>query len=143
MGLKLPNGLITPEEAKKLNQEFIKTRSKDLNKIVKEESGNPKKKDALSSWFSLEEIKNYLAYLESKAPDANGIRVYFGAYGKKPIETEKSNTSTVFFVPTRLKSGYSQNDDDAVGVNTDISDVDALNRGNQGDPPNLPYPQEI
>jgi hypothetical protein len=141
MKLDLPNGLISPEKAKEMNQEFIKTRSKELDKIVEKLDSKPKKKDALSSWFSLEEIKNYITYVESKASDVNGLRVYFGAYGKKA--TEKSNTSTVFIVPTRLQPESSQKEGVAGGVNSDIGDVDALNRGGQGDPPNLPYPQEI
>lgn len=141
MKLDLPTGLISPEKAKELNQEFIKTRSKELNKIVEKLDSKPKKKDALSCWFSIEELKNYITYVESKASDVNGLRVYFGAYGKK--DTEKSNTSTVFLVPTRLKPGSSQKDGVTGGVIADIGDVDALNRGNQGDPPNSPYPQEI
>ncbi len=139
MSLKLPIGLISPEKAKELNQQFVKTRSEDLNGIVEKLDKKPKKKDALSNWFSLEEIKNYIAYVESKAPEANGLRVYFGAYGKKA--TEKSNTSTVFFVPTRVKSGSSQKDGFEGGGITDIDDLDGLNNGTLGDPPSAEYPQ--
>jgi len=139
MSLKLPKGLISPEKAKELNQQFIKTRSKELNKIVKNLDNKPKKKDALSCWFSIEEIKNYIAYIESNAPEANGLRVYFGAYGKKA--TEKSNTSTVFFVPTRTVVGSSQEDGLEGGENSDIDDLDGLNNGTLGDPPSAQYPQ--
>lgn len=140
MSLKLPNGLITPKEAKELNQQFITTRSNELDIIVEKLDKKPKKKDALSSWFSIEEIKNYIAYVESKAPDANGLRVYFGAYGKKA--TEKSNTSTVFFVPTRAAASSSQKDGVlGDGDNSDIDDLDGLNMGTLGDPPSGEYPQ--
>ena len=143
MSLKLPTGLISPEKAKELNQQFIKTRSSELNKIVEKLDSKPKKKDALSSWFSIEELKNYIAYVESKAPDANGLRVYFGAYGKKSVETKKSNTSTVFFVPTRLKPGSSQKDGigDPDEGGSDIDDLEGLNKGGLGDPPSGEYPQ--
>lgn len=141
MSLKLPSGLISPEKAKELNQQFIKTRSKELDKIVEKLDSKPKKKDALSSWFSLEEIKNYIAYVESKAPDANGLRVYFGAYKKKEHNIEKSNTSTVFFVPTRITPGSSQKDGLVGGDNSDIDDLDGLNKGGLGDPPSEEYPQ--
>jgi hypothetical protein len=139
MSLKLPKGLITPKEAQELNQQFIKTRSNELDAIVQKLDADPKKKDALSSWFSIEELKNYIAYVESKAPDANGLRVYFGAYGKKA--TEKSNTSTVFFVPTRPALGSSQKNNLDGGDNSDIGDLDGLNVGTLGDPPNAGYPQ--
>ena len=142
MELDLPNGLISPEEAKKLNQQFVKTRSKDLNRIVKKESGNPKKEDALSCWFSLEELKNYITYVESKALDVNGLRVYFGAYSNTDKKQEKKDLSTVFFVPTRLKPGSSQKDGVAGGVNSDIGNVDGLNAGTVGHPPSAEYPQE-
>tara|TARA_R110001583_G_scaffold61806_1_gene182287 strand:- start:99 stop:524 length:426 start_codon:yes stop_codon:yes gene_type:complete len=141
MKLDLPNGLISPEKAKEMNQEFIKTRSKELDKIVEKLDNKPKKKDALSSWFSLEEIKNYIAYVESKASDVNGLRVYFGAYGKKA--TEKSNVSTVFLVPTRLKPETIQKGGIAGGFNSDIGDVEALNNGSTGHPPSGEYPQEL
>jgi hypothetical protein len=139
MELDLPKGLISPVKAKELNHEFVKTRSKDLNRIVKKESGNPKKEDAISCWFSLDEIKKYIELVEKEAPDVNGLRVYFGAYGKKA--TEKSDTSTVFFVPTRLKPGSSLTDN--VGGNriSDIDNIDALNSGEMGDPPSATYPQ--
>lgn len=139
MKLNLPKGLISPDKARELNQEFIKTRSKDLNKIVEKLDSKPKKKDALSAWFSLEELKNYIAYVESKNPDVDGLRVYFGAYGKK--ETKNSNTSTVFFVPTKPASENSKDISKSIGGSSDIDDVDGLNYGHQGDPPNLAYPQ--
>ncbi len=142
MKLDLPKGLISPDKAKELNQQFVKTRSKDLNKIVKKESGNPKKEDAISSWFSLEEIKNYIAYVESNAPDANGLRVYFGAYSNTDKKQSKKDLSTVFFVPTQPKSGSLQKDGigDPEGGGTDIPDLNGLNDGTLGNPPSAEYP---
>lgn len=139
MKLDLPKGLISSDKAKELNQEFIKTRSKELDKIVKKETGNPKKEDSLSSWFSLEELKNYIAYVENKNPEVNGLRVYFGAYGKKT--TEKSNTTTVFFVPTKPGIESSKTVSITGAGSLDIVTVDGLNAGQQGDPPNVAYPQ--
>ena len=54
--------LITSAEAKELNQNFIKTRSKELDKIVEKETGKSKVKDAISTWFSLDELKEYIAF---------------------------------------------------------------------------------
>ena len=142
MKANLPKGLITPTKAKELNQQFIKTRSKDLNKIVKKESGDLKKEDAISCWFSLEELKNYIAYVENEAPDANGLRVYFGAYSNNNKKQNKKDLSTVFFVPTKAKQSSLQK---AINVleetSSDIDDIDALNSGEIGIPPSATYPQ--
>ena len=142
MNTNLPKGLISPKEAKELNQQFIKTRSKDLNKIVKKESGDLKKEDAISCWFSLEELKNYIAYIENEAPDANGLRVYFGAYSNNNKKQNKKDLSTVFFVPTKAKQGSLQKELNVEEeTSSDIDDIDALNSGEIGIPPSATYPQ--
>ncbi|WP_456424648.1 hypothetical protein [Lutibacter sp.] len=146
MKTNLPKGLITPLEAKKLNQQFVKTRSKELNKIIEKLDNKPNKKDALSSWFSLEELENYIAYVKEvgvkKGIDINGLRVYFGAYGENKKNPVKNNLSTVFLVPTTPKKVQLQKN--TVTVVTDSSDVesiDGLNLGTVGDPPGATYPQ--
>jgi len=142
MNTNLPKGLISPVEAKELNQQFIKTRSKDLNKIVKKESGDLKKEDAISCWFSIEELKNYISYVENEAPEANGLRVYFGAYSNKDKKQDKKDLSTVFFVPTKAKQSSLQKVGiSTIGASADIASLNALNGGELGDPPNATYPQ--
>lgn len=141
MESNLPKGLITPAEAKKLNEQFIKTRSKELDKIVEKLDNKPNKKDALSAWFSLDEIKSYITYVENNAADVNGLRVYFGAYKTKTDDAKKSNMTTVFFIPTKLKAGSAQKDGLKDSDNTDIEDIDGLNRGTLGYPPSATYPQ--
>lgn len=143
MELDLPKGLITPIEAEELNQQFIKTRSKDLNKIVKKESGDLKKEDAISCWFSLDEIKKYIAYVEGKNPEVNGLRVYFGAYSNTDKKQHKKDLATVFFVPTKPVIESSQKIDVAGVKNSDIGTINALNGGDLGDPPSAAYPQEL
>ena len=141
MKIKLPKGLISPKEAKELNQQFVKSRSNDMNKIVEKLDNKPNKKDAISSWFSLEELKNYIAYVESKSDKVNGLRVYFGAYGKKS-DTKKSNVSTVFFVPTEPKVGSLQKDGIVSEAGSyDLTGIDGLNMGGTGIPPEAEYPQ--
>ena len=141
MKTNLPNGLISPAEAKELNQQFVKTRSKELDKIVEKLDNKPNKKDALSTWFSLEEIKNYIAYVESNAPDANGLRIYFGAYKTKSGNADKSNVTTVFMVPTTESKGSMQKDGLGGGDPSDIGDLEGLNSGSLGNPPSATYPQ--
>ncbi len=130
---------ITPQKAKELNQNFIKTRSNVIDKAIG-------KKDAISSWFSLTDLKEYIAYVENegkaKGITVNGLRVYFGSYSKNNKNPVKNNLSTVFFCPTKAKKGAMQKDGitEADG-GSDIEDIDALNFGGQGDPPNGSYPQ--
>ena len=145
MATNLPKGLITPTEAKELNQQFIKTRSKDLNRIVKKESGNPKKEDAISSWFSLEELENYIAYVKEegtkKGITVNGLRVYFGAYSNTAKKQDKKDLSTVFFAPTMAKPTTLQKSSSLeIETSSDIEGIDALNYGTVGDPPSKEYP---
>lgn len=146
MKSNLPKGLITSAEAKELNQQFIKTRSKQLNKIIEKLDNKPNKKDSLSTWFSLEELENYIAYVKEqgvkKGITVNGLRVYLGAYKKNVKDASKNNYSTVFFAPTQAKKGVLQkSSSDYTESSSDIEDIDALNLGGQGDPPNGPYPQ--
>jgi len=138
--------LITSEEAKELNQNFIKTRSKELDKIVERETGKPKEKDAISTWFSLDELKEYIAFVEAEGKlrdiTIDGIRIYFGAYGKNDKKEDKKALSTVFLVPTQPAVGSLQKDGvAAVAASSDVESMGGMNRGGIGDPPSAAYPQ--
>ncbi|MBG7631246.1 MAG: hypothetical protein IZT56_12555 [Bacteroidetes bacterium] len=138
--------LITPQRAKDLNKHFVDTRSTALDEIVEKESGKPNEKDAISSWFSLDELKEYIAFVEAEGKlkniTINGLRVYFGAYSKNENKPEKKNLSTVFFVPTQSKKGSMQKDSLGGGDGgSDIEDIDGLNTGGLGFPPSAEYPQ--
>jgi len=138
--------LITAEEAKELNQNFIKTRSKDLDKIVERETGKPKEKDAISSWFSLDELKEYIAHVEAEGKlkdiTVDGIRIYFGAYSKNDIRSNKKALATVFLVPTQPRVGSLQKDGIAVAApSADIESMGGMNEGCTGQPPSAYYPQ--
>lgn len=138
--------LITSQEAKDLNKRFVKTRSKALNKIVEVETGKIKDKDAISSWFSLDDLKEYIAYVEaegaSKNITINGLRVYFGAYSKHDKKQDKKALSTMFFVPTQPKVGSMQKDSLGGGDGgSDVEDIDGMNEGQTGYPPSAEYPQ--
>ena len=136
---------ITSKEAIKLNQKFIDTRSKELNKIVERETGKPNEKDAISSWFSIEELEKFIKDVKREGADlgktVNGLRVYFGAYSKKG-NPKKDDLSTVFMVPTEAKVGSLQKDGIASEAgSSDITDIDGLNYGQTGNPPDAEYPQ--
>ena len=127
-----PKGVITPKKAKQLNDAFT-PRCELISKDI------VKRPDNRSSWWSIEDIRDYLDYAEKQAKELghelNGIRVYCGAY---PAVKGKKGYSTMFFSPTaEIVDGK-----DSGGKNGDIPDADALNEGQDGWPPNASYPQQ-
>ena len=130
---------ITAKQAKELNQNFVKTRSKAIKKAIG-------KNDALSTWFSIDELKKFIYDVEEEGKaqkiTVNGIRVYFGAYPKDDAVKKKDNMSTVFMVPTQpFASSLQKNGGDEDEGGDDIEGMGGLNMGTQGDPPDSEYPQ--
>jgi len=135
MAEKKPNGLISPSQAKALNEQFIKTRSKEMNKIVKKLTGDKKEQDAYCTWFSIEELENYIAYTKEQATEKGknltGLNVYFGAYPTEGKHPKDSNLSTIFFAPTTETSKL-----DIADLSTESdTELDGLNAGTIGWPP--------
>ncbi|MFK8059645.1 MAG: hypothetical protein AB8B78_06080 [Polaribacter sp.] len=142
-----PKEAISYERAAVLQKEYIKTRATFLNEILNN-NGHFKKdenlvEDVRDVSFNLETLKQYIAYVEKEAKKKKlkniSLRVYFGAYPKNDTEVKTPGFSTVFFMPTYNKGQknkntnnfFYQSDDDEV-----IEDVDGLNAGHQGIPPN-------
>jgi hypothetical protein len=71
------------------------------------------KPDSLSVWYSLDELKQYIATAE--AAGADGIRVYFGVYPSVfPENILLQDRQTIVFVATQQKSsetGKTENKD--------------------------------
>lgn len=134
---------ISPKEAIELNQNFVKTKGKALDKIVEKEEKHPHEKDAVSSWFSLDELKEYIAYVEAqgkeKGIEVNGLRIYFGSYSNNEKDADRKGLSTVFFAPTQAKVGVEQNGE--LTDDGDITDINPMNLGQLGQPPSATYPQ--
>lgn len=128
-----PKGVISPEEAKQLNDAFTE-RCELISKDI------TKRPDNRSSWFSLDDIKAYLKYAENQAKEngheMNGIRIYCGAY---PTVKGQAGYSTSFIVPT---ADTPNGKDGGNGGNSDIPGGDGLNKGSDGDPPNANYSQQ-
>lgn len=126
-----PKGLISPKEAKVLNNAYT-ARHELISKNI------TNKPDNRSSWFSLEEIEAFLEYAKAQAKklgyEMDGIRIYDGAY---PEDKDGEGYSTTFIVPTTSDSLGK----DGAGFSSDIADADALNLGAEGKPPNANYPQ--
>jgi len=127
-----PKGVISPEEAKQLNDAFT-PRCELISKDI------VKRPDNRSSWWSLDDIRNYLDYAEKQAKELgyvmNGIRVYCGAY---PTVNGEVGYSTSFIAPTaEMVDGK-----DSGGGSGDIPGGDPLNAGDPGEPPSGGYPQQ-
>lgn len=101
-----PNGLITPSEAKTLDQAFNTRHALISDSIVK-------RPDNRSSWYALEDMRNYLNYAEKQAKDLgytmDGVRVYLGAY---PDVKDQVGYTTMFFIPT----GYQITSEDGTAI---------------------------
>lgn len=136
---KAPSGTITVEEAIVLNKEYLKTRQPLLDSLAG-------RGENVSSWWSLEDLKNYIAYAEQTAKDKgyvmSGIRIYQGAYPENYEDKEKAGYMTVFLAPTGTKgeqkgSFFNLQDGDGGDL-----DVPPLNEGHLGNPPHTGYPTQ-
>ena len=127
---------ITAKRAKELNQNFVATRSEAIEEAIG-------KKDALSTWFSIDELKNFIKDVEEEGKaqkiTVNGIRVYFGAYSEEDKIEEKRDLSTVFLVPTQPYKNSKEKEGDEGG--NDIEELGGFNEGGMGWPPGTEYPQ--
>ena len=136
--ISAPKGLIKPNEAIALDKAFNSRHQLISDSIVK-------RPDNRSSWFSLEDVRNYLAYAENQTRELgytmDGVRVYLGAY---PNSGEEPGYTTMFMVPTGSKTPATSDGSmlnfyvqDGGG---DIPGGDGLNKGGNGVPPNGNYP---
>ena len=132
-----PSGVISPERAAVLNDEWTKTRVSAINKARTEP-------DNRSDWWSLEDMRNYLDYAENQANELgyemDGVRVYYAAYPEND-ESEHAGQATMFIVPTGNVSDNAKNGNMLRAGNGDIPGSDPLNDSNNGYPPEANYPQ--
>ena len=142
MAIVKPKGVITPAQAQVLNDNWTNTRKQAVDSAA----GRP---DNRSSWWSLNDIKNYLSYAENQADTLgykmDGIRVYLGVYsGNAP--NGKADYTTLFIVPTGKKvhsdANFSLFNFSMLAGGGDISGADALNDSSPGYPPDANYPQQ-
>lgn len=131
MSGKKMKGLLSVREAKLMEEHYIKEFYKPLNDMKLSEY--PGFKGAVRDiWFSIEELKEYIAYVENYAKEKNysepGLRVYFGAKDEKGQDGKIYPRQTVFFVPTAKKGGAA--DDEQFN----LTGLERLNYGNAGIP---------
>lgn len=136
VNVEKPKETISYEYAKKLQQEYIKTRAEPLKEFLIGQ-GTLKGEDVRDVWFDIDVLEQYIAYVKDqskrKGYDGLGLRVYFGAYPKEGDHKDPGYT-TVFFMPTHRSKVPKMNFVfQASDENSD--DIDPLNFGSGGHPP--------
>lgn len=134
-----PSGIIKPGEIQKLTEAYNPRYEAINDSIFKKFEGG----DNRSSWYSLEDLNNFLTLAEKQAGELNytmtGVRIYPGAHA---AEGENPGYSTYLFVPT----GYANKSEGNMfmyqrGGDGDIPGSNGLNNGDEGIPPGANYPQ--
>ncbi len=136
-------GRISHKEANELEENYIKFLYEGSRDSLISSTGETYQ-DTREVWFDIEELKNYINYVEQYGKDKNydnlGIRVYLGS--KQPQSNGMAQT-TVFFYGTGRFAGVKklQDDDGGAIVEPNLPGADGLNKGTSGMPPNgLQYP---
>jgi len=133
--IKRPQNAIDSKLAKELEKEYVNTRYAVINKYLEIKGG-----DTREFWFDLEELKNYIAYVEQEAKELGysnlGIRIYNGAY---PNDTAYHDPgySTVILIPTSTKSTSKGSflPLNTTLINDNIMEIPGYNYGHGGKPP--------
>jgi len=116
-----PKGIIKSTEAQKLNDNWTSLRE-SANRTA---AGKP---DNRSSWYSYQDMQDFLDLIKNENPNVNGIRFYLGV---EKTESDPKGYTTIFMVPT----------EDVGGKNHDIVGADGMDKGIHGNPPGASYPQ--
>ena len=113
-----PTKCISVTEAKELQSNWRSTRALDIERAM----GSADTSDFV---FSVDDLQEFIEYVKDESlkqgVKSPGIRVYFAAY-----DNAKSDKATVFLAPTKGADADSDNN----------YDIDPLNRGGTGWPPN-------
>ena len=109
-----PEGIISLEESKSLYDNYTKHRMDMIQQYEAERQPDGKFEAARFSSFTYKDIKQYMAYVEQEAKEANveisSLRIYFANYpdkerfpdGKKVVHPRQNS---IFIVPTMLVDG--------------------------------------
>ncbi|WP_299390626.1 hypothetical protein [uncultured Gelidibacter sp.] len=137
--INAPKGLISPEQIKTLDNAYNPRYKLISDSIVTREGG-----DNRSSWYGLDQVRDYLNYAEDEAKQRgytmDGVRIYLGAH---PDQDGKAGYTTMFFVPTGklVKTEASMLNFSLQNGSSDIPDGEGLDMGGHGYPPSANYPQ--
>lgn len=135
----IPAGIIKPEKITTLTQAY-NPRYQAINDTIFK---GDKEGDNRSSWYSLEDLQNFLTLAQKQANELgytmDGVRIYPGAHADLD---GKPGYSTFLFVPT----GYVSTSEGSMlsmqkGRGNDLPGGNGLNNGDDGIPPGANYPQ--
>ncbi|MEH6536135.1 MAG: hypothetical protein V7719_07070 [Psychroserpens sp.] len=135
-----PKGLIESAEIKVLTEAYNPRYDSISSIFFKGVKGG----DNRSSWYALEDVRNYLDIAEQQAKDLqytmDGVRLYLGAH---PAVGSIPGYTTMLFVPTGYPSKAEGNMFNFVlqDGGGDIPGGLGLDKGGQGVPPEANYPQ--
>ena len=125
-----PKGVIDSKRAMEYDKFF-----NERHALISDAIGKP---DNRSSWYALQDIKDYLAYAENQTTELkysmDGIRIYLGSHGNKEY-------TTMFLVPTGIPAESLLKNNFMPPTSGDIPGGDVLNDGGVGHPPSANYPQ--
>ena len=125
--MQKPKKCISVEKARKEQDEWVKTRGKEIERGQGYE-------DTREFWYSLEELQEYLDYVKEKSKEQGvvkpGIRLYLGAY---PKTTEKKSYTTMFLAPTKEAKGDTETTQEDTDPNN--YEIEPMNIITSGQPP--------
>ncbi|MCK8481213.1 hypothetical protein [Psychroserpens algicola] len=135
-----PKGIINPSQIQALTEAYNPRYDTISNKFFAGVKGG----DNRSSWYSLEDLRNFLTIAEDSAKASGytmtGVRLYLGAH---PQVGDVPGYTTMLFVPT----GYEHTAEGNMlnmylqPTNHDLPGANGLDMGEDGDPPSSNYPQ--
>lgn len=127
--MEKPKKCISVEEARKEQDEWVKTRGREIARGQGYE-------DTREFWYSLDELQEYLDYVREKSKEQGvekpGIRFYLGAY---PRTNAKKSYSTIFLSPTKGATGETEISEE--GSDPNNYEIDPLNQTHGGFPPTI------
>jgi|GEM_PF-742323 len=128
-----PSQTISLDQAQRLQEEYVRTRSGIVNKTLGFE-------DTRDFWFSLDSVEQYIRYVrsESKKQDLKdlGLRIFYAAYPKDDKEEwPDPGFSTVIIVPTFGKPSLANGFFPIPPVQSTAGGIRAYNYGGGGKPP--------
>ena len=104
-----PAQIITYKEMAEMMGAFDNGSKKELNKYFKKISRGKDSISTVYNWYRLEDLKQYIAYIEkiSKVKDiaVTGFRIYPSQYSKKYSDKKLRNRNTLIFTPTTTVNG--------------------------------------
>lgn len=125
--MEKPKKCISIEEAREEQDEWVRTRGKDIKECEGFE-------DTREFWYSLDELQEYLDYVREKSKEQGvkkpGIRFYLGAY---PTTKYKKGYATMFLAPTKEATGETA--DDAKDSEPNNYGIEPMNITHGGNPP--------